>query len=58
MTGLVDHPCDAPGCDQRGIYGYTAPHGYTPPKRPLWACSAHQEWAEARWREKYHGVSR
>ena len=46
--------CDHEGCSEWGTYGFTAPYGHPKPKRPLWACFMHRDWAESRWRAKYH----
>lgn len=46
--------CDHAACLAWAPYGWTSPPGHEPPKRPLRACSEHREWAEARWRDKYH----
>ena len=46
--------CDFEGCAEWATYGFTAPYGHPKPKRPLWACLRHRDWAEARWRTKYH----
>ena len=46
--------CDFEGCAEWATYGFTAPYGPPKPKRPLWACLRHRDWAEARWRAKYH----
>lgn len=49
--------CDFEGCTDWGSYGFTAPYGHPKPKRPLWACLEHRDWAEQRWRAKYHAGS-
>lgn len=49
------HYCDHPDCTAWGSYGFDAPYGHAKPKRPLWACEAHREWAEARWKAKFRG---
>lgn len=54
MTQRRAYYCDHPGCDAYASRGFTAPHGFPKPPRPLWACPDHVEWAHARWIAKYH----